>query len=217
MALWCNGVDLTAGTETLVHSWEDHGFSFTGEDRWKKPNLILLHFSHEEETARQFFTRMKKQRKSAHLYIDHSGQVFQFADLWATRCRHSTVASERSIGIFIQNRGTRKALKKFPRGSMVMTLNNQEHTVLTTTSGQLDALEEVLSLITQSIVIPFDLPSENEDVMLKRIEHGRENLFSGIAGGVHFNKNSIDPGEQILRELWEYSENLKAEDEFSDD
>ena len=219
MALWCNGVDLTAVTETSVFSWDEHGMLFHEMNRAVKPELIVVNFSHEEMTYRQFFKNCMDSNRSAHLYIDHEGEIFQFADLWSSRCVYESGQSHRSIEIVLQNRQRPTPLKKYPRGVMEMKLNGEPRSVLTTTTGQLDALEFVTDLICKSIKIPFDLPAEKEAPLLRPLPTKERFSFTGIVGQIHLGEG-IAPGEQVLNELWNYAESLRLNEEleeFNDD
>lgn len=219
MALWCNGVDLTAVTETDVCSWDESGMIFDGSNRAVKPDLIVVSFSDEEMSHRQFFKNCTENNRSAHVYIDHEGQIFQFADLWSHRCVYDSGQSHRSIEIVLQNRSKPTPLKKYPRGVMQMIVDGDERFVLTTTTGQLDALEFVVDLICKSIKIPLELPGKDDAPFIGLLPRGKRFSFTGVVGAMHL-CGGIAPGEQVLNELWNYAESVRLNEElkeFSDD
>jgi N-acetyl-anhydromuramyl-L-alanine amidase AmpD len=217
MALWCNGIDLTAGTEIDVSDWTEHGLQFTGArseknnaKRERKPDLIVVHWTGGEGGHRQVFNTLATRKLGVHLFIDYRGIVYQFADLWTVRCAHAGRANDRSIGIEIQNRGIGKMHPKFPRGSMVMRGHGRKYDGLTMTSDQLDALEEVAGLICASMDIPFKVPTNKEGTgpLLDYLTPQQQRTHKGIAGHIHFS-SKVCPGQQVLEELWTTANSLE--------
>ncbi len=211
MALWCNGVDLTAGSELVVHSWDEHGLQFTGAKseknnyvRTNKPDLQVVHWSGGEGGYRAIFNVLKARKLGIHGFIDYNGVAYQYADLWRIQCAHAGRVNPRAIGWEMQNLGFGKPRTNAPRGVMVMEGHGRKYDGLMMTSHQIETLIDIVRLTCHSLDIPFKLPpNENDDgPLLDYLTLRQQRNFKGVIGHIHVSPK-VCPGQQTLDALWD--------------
>jgi hypothetical protein len=211
MALWCNGVDLTAGTQLVVHDWTQHGLQFTGakieknnKPRTTKPNLLVWHWSGGEGGFKAIYRTLLSRKLGVHGFVDYEGNAFQFADLWTVQCAHAGRVNPRSIAFEVQNLGFGKPKPNYPRGKMIMEGHGRQYEGLMMTTAQLDTVVELTRLITESMGIPNKVPTrpDGHGPLLDYLPEKEQASFEGVAGHIHFSPK-VCPGAQTLQTLWQ--------------
>ena len=160
--LIANRIDMSAGTEVQVDS------SLIGKvgmfRRKAMPSKIVIDWSNNEMSAKEYADYMVRGNApmgrcvGAHLYIDHLGQIFQYADLGVYRARRHPPVDESAIWIVMQNKGEPPFDPRVPRGVYRYIFGKKEGPSLCCTSDQVDSLMDVIDLICRSMSIPMGIP-----------------------------------------------------------
>jgi hypothetical protein len=216
MALWCNGVDISAGTELdgLVNDWTAHGLQFTGarseknnHPRTRKPDLLVFHWSGGEGGFRQIYRTLTSRKLGVHLFIAYDGTITQFADLWTVSCAHASAANPRSIGVEMQNKAFGAPHARFPRATLPMVGHGGKYRGLSMTGEQLASAVALAELVTASLAFPFTMPAApgGKAPLLDFLPKAEQRSFSGVCGHIHFSPK-VCPGAQVMRVLWRHSD-----------
>jgi hypothetical protein len=147
----------------------------------------------------------------AHLYIDHLGQIFQYADLGVYRARRHPPVDESAIWIVMQNKGEPPFDPRVPRGVYRYIFGKKEGPSLCCTSDQVDSLMDVIDLICRSMSIPMGIPrTKAMDPVAKKLSSKKLDRWSGILLASHA-APVLSPGPCVLEALDELEQMFLSE------
>lgn len=214
--LIANGVDITAGTDHLLTE-RLHVPSIRVLHRRKRPRKIILDWSGNEESAEEYGAFLGRSEYGTHLYIDHQGVIWQFADLWAGKVRRGRKAiDEEAVWIVLQNKGKPPEDARVRRGTFIYQFGAHKIPALCMLTEQVDSLLAVLELICQSLQIPPCIPRKNEEPIITRISETALASWNGILLASHIDSRTIAPGPGILDELDAFEQEMLEPDDDTD-
>jgi hypothetical protein len=211
--LFANGIDLTAGTELEVTAIEADGMKTA--PRKVRPTKIIIDWSGREMTGEDYAVFLAKGMSGAHVFIDYDGGIWQFVDLFDKVNRGGAI-DEEAIWVVLQNKGVPPEDLHYRRGTFVMKLGKTEIPVLGCVLEQLEALEEVIALICQSLLIPPTIPRE-QSLDGRGVFSGFlppdliEEWPPGILFASNLSEKTVSPGPGVADLLDEIDETFHSE------
>ena len=197
-----------------VLTWHDHGLTFksgAGARRRhpkQKIDLIVLHWTGGEGTAKQIYRTLTSRALGTEFVIDHEGLIWQFADPARIDTFDAGPVNPRSVGIEIANYGYRHG--RAPgrgriRPKYTALLNAKPRTFAGFFPGQMrsavalcDALRKPFKLVERRIP-----RNGNGDLLLRAMTKTELADYRGVLGHFHVSRRKSDPGTEIFEALTE--------------
>jgi hypothetical protein len=210
--LIANEIDLTAGTEFEVVSEIPNGISTRPRER--KPTKVVIDWSGHEMSAREYADFLARGTLGAHLYIDEAGTISQLADLWQEQVARVRAVDAEAVWIVLQNEGRPPSDRRVRRGAFRYRFGDLELSTLTCNADQIEALEDVVTLICLSMGIPPSLPRRHGEVVREPLSEETVQRWEGLLLASHLPRTppTVAPGPHILDVLDQLETELVRED-----
>lgn len=215
--LLAHNLDLTGLTEIEV---DDSLFRSVPTTRRKKPpTKVIIDWSANEMSAREYsdFARGKKYG-ATHIYIDHEGTIWQFADLMVDCIPRSKELDQEAIWIVLQNQGMPPADSRVARGVWLYEFGRHKLPTLGVINDQLEVLEELIVLLFSSMpwMEPV-VPRKDSEVVMKPLSPKVIEAWRGLLLASHVDSSTVSPGPGIIDVLDELEAEWFEEDEYDED
>jgi len=195
-----------------------HGKKIT--TRKNPPRKIVIDWSGDELGGEEFASIGREFSGGCHIYIDYDGTIWQFADLFDKVSRGGWIDSD-AIWIVLQNKGAPPQNKKFPRGTFRMEVNDLKVSALASTTEQLEALEQLILLVCDSLQLAPNVPRDgNYEVLRGEVSKRMVKDHEVILAAFHLKSTTVSPGPgviEILDELEQHFSDLEEEEDDDDE
>jgi hypothetical protein len=209
--LLAHEIDLTAGTELEVKN-----LALKTKRRKERPKKIIIDWSGNEMNAEEYAAFLRRGKTGTHLFIDHEGIVWQFADLWLAKVARWKGVDDDSIWITLQNKGVPPSDTRVARGVFVYEFGAFKKPVLAVNADQLDSLTEIIDLICRSMGILPHVPRKDGQLITHQLKPRTVRAWEGILLASHV-APTLSPGPGALPALAELEHKLLSEDEEEDE
>jgi len=194
-----------------VLTWHQHKMQFIeGEGARRrhpkqKIDLIVLHWTGGEATARQTFKVLTGRELGVEFVIDRQGLIWQFADPARIDTFDAGPVNPRSVGIEMTNYGFRRPNTPVPRHGRVrplwrQLLNGRQREFASFFPAQVDSAVHLCDALCRVLpAVPRRIPRDKRGAVLKRTMTRSElREYSGILGHFHVSRRKSDPGTDLM-------------------
>jgi hypothetical protein len=162
---------------------------------------VVLHHTGGEGDAEQVFRVLTGRDLSVHLFVDHLGEVYQFADLEETQCYHAGYANAFSVGIEFQCKGLAPE-GRVPRTKYTDTVHGRRMDFLRLTNAQCSAGYTLIKALCDIYNIRKTFPTDDRGRVTRSVmAPSAVGKWPGLLGHLHVTPSKIDPTPHVMDEL----------------
>lgn len=209
--LLAHGIDLTAGTDLDVDHGLPNGIRVVAR-KGQRVRKIIVDWSGNEMNAEEYAAFLSKGKTGCHLFIDHEGGIYQFADLSHSRVNRVGAFDAESVWIVLQNKGEPVADPRVPRGTFRYAWGGRELPALGSLTEQLESLYQLVDLICESLQIEPWLPRRNEELITRHLSAKAASGWQGVLLASHLSSYTVSPGPGVLEVLDELEGDWNSDD-----
>lgn len=194
-----------------VHLWTETSMSFApgkgARKRVKEIDLCVWHYTGGEGDAKKLYDTLISKGYGVEFFISIEGEIWQFCDPTLVDTFDAGIVNPRSIGVEIQNYGTRLDPDIIPmigrnREKYDASINGNSYRFAKFYPRQIEAAKALANAFKIGFGIPLKLPLDMNDKLVTDTLDSNELLsFKGHVGHYHITTQKRDPGTQLLEEF----------------